>query len=87
MRERDCKIKALEKLVDNLAKKVDGLGGGKIADKCDHGDSGHTDENAFTVDNGTIRVDTQCHLQPREMDIGDDELWKIVIENRDNIVE
>ena len=87
VRERDCKIKALAKLVDNLAKKVDGLGGGIIADKCENGNSGRIDENVFTVNKGTIRVDAQCQLQPQEMDIGDDELRKIVMENRDNIVE
>ena len=87
VRERDCKIKALEKLVDYFAKKVDVLEGFKIADKRDNGDSGQTDENAFTVDKGTIRVASQCHLQPQTMNIGDDELRKIVMENRDNIVE
>ena len=53
VRERDCKIKALAKLVDDLAKKVDGLGGGIIADKCENGNSGRIDENVFTVSKGT----------------------------------
>ena len=87
LRAKDCKIIALERLINNLSKKEDSLGPGIATDKCENTESGGTDGDVSTVYKDSVRVNAECHEQPQEMEIGVDELRRVVMENRDNIVE
>ena len=70
LREKDCKIKVLERLINNLAKKDNSLGPGKTTDKCENTEIEQTDGDVSTEHKDNVGVDVECHEQPQEMEIG-----------------